>query len=347
MPESQIELDNIYNKLGNYMNYENELNLFTMNTTIKDEVKNSLFDIIQDSYKLDIDFLKMKNGELPTIKDLLNKSSKWACKCGNINNKIGKVICDSCSKYRPLETYTNIIFNPMLITKAEKKEYKIRRKHEWKVFQSLIKKKINNNNNKNNFLFAIDSTWFNRWKSYISNDLKDKIMPNNEKYISENINLGVLPPGQIDNNKICDNIKNDENYKLKKGLRIKKDYIVVNQILWEWFLFNYGGGPEIIVENSCLSSPVLFSTEENNYLKKDESFEDNLNTEMDNLYNINYEINKTKFINKSDNKNEKMRHKIILNNFKDINNIEDNEINNSDFEDENKINIKNNKSNEK
>ena len=349
LPESQIELDNIYNKLGNYMNYENELNLFTMNISIKDEVKNSLFDIIQDSYKLDIDFLKMKNGELPTIKDLLNKSTKWACKCGNINNKIGKIICDSCSKYRPLETYTNIIFNPMLITKTEKKEYKIRRKHEWKVFQSLIKKKINNNNKKNNFLFAIDISWFNKWKSYISNDLNSKIMLNNEKYISENTNLGVLPPGPIDNNKICDNIENDGKLRLKKGLRIKKDYIVVNQLLWEWFLFNYDGGPEIIVENSNTYSHFLFNVEENklNYLKKDESFEENLNNEIDNLYNIDYEINKTKNINKSDNKKEKVRNKIILKNFKDKIKIGDNESNISDSEEERKINNKNSKSNEK
>ena len=28
LPEPQIELDNIYNKLGNYINYENELKLF-------------------------------------------------------------------------------------------------------------------------------------------------------------------------------------------------------------------------------------------------------------------------------------------------------------------------------
>ena len=334
MPESQIELDNIYNKLGNYINYENELNLFTMNITIKDEVKNSLFDIIQDSYKLDIDFLKMKNGELPTIKDLLNKTTKWTCGCGNVNNKIGIIICDSCSKYRPLETYKNIIFNPMLITKTEKKEYKIRRKHEWKVFQSLVKKKINNNNKKNNFLFAIDSSWFNRWKSYISNDLKDKIMSNNEKYISDNINLGVLPPGPIDNNKICDNTVYNEKYNLKKGLRIKKDYIIVNQLLWEWFLLNYEGGPEVIMENSNASSPFIFSIEENkpNYLKKDESFEGNLNIKKDYLYNIDSEVNKIKYINKSDNKNEKVKHKSLLIDLKDMNKIEDNEINISDSE---------------
>ena len=153
--------------------------------------------------------------------------------------------------------------------------------------------------------------------------------------LSENINLGVLPPGRIDNNKISDNVKNDEKLKLKKGLKIQKDYIVVNQLLWEWFLFNYGGGPEISVENNSLSSPFLFSIEENktNYLKKEESFEDNINTKMDNIYNLDYE-NKKKYINKSDNKNVKLTHKIKFNDFKDMNNFEDNEMNISDSENE-------------
>ena len=250
MPESQIELDNIYNKLGNYINYENELNLFTMNISIKDEIKNSLFEIIQNSYKLDIDFLKMKNGEIPTIKDLLNTSKNWSCSCGNINNKEGKIICDCCSKYRPLETYTNILFNPMIVTKKEKKEYQMRRSHEWKVFQNLIKKNIHTKIN--NYCFAIDSSWFNRWKSFISNDLDEKILSNKYKNISENINLGVLPPGQINNKQICDEtseIDGTNRFKLKVGLKINKDYIVVNQLLWEWFLLNYDGGPEIIMES--------------------------------------------------------------------------------------------------
>ena len=39
-----------------------------------------------------------------------------------------KIICNNCSKYRPLETYTNIIFNPMFVTKAEKKENKLETK---------------------------------------------------------------------------------------------------------------------------------------------------------------------------------------------------------------------------
>ena len=256
-PESQLELDNLFNKLGNYINYENELNLFQMNISIKDEVKDSLFDLIQNAIQLDVDFLKMKNGDLPTIKELLNKTSTWCCTCGELNNDLGKIICNNCSKYRPLETYTNIIFNPMFITKNERKEFNMRRRHESKVYQSLMKR--NKESNKEIYFYALETSWFNKWKCFVSNDLSEKIMSNNEKHISDNKMIGVLPPGIINNIKLCDIYKPHGKYRLKSGLKIKKDYIVINQYLWEWFLLNYGGGPEISIDGYSSS---LFSIEE-------------------------------------------------------------------------------------
>ena len=251
-PENQLELDNLYNKLGNYINYENELNLFQMNVNIKDEVKDSLFDLIQNAIQLDVDFLKMKNGDLPTIKELLNKSSTWCCTCGELNNNLGKIICSNCSKYRPLETYTNIIFNPMFVTKNEKKELNMRKKHESKVYQGLMKR--NKENNKEIYYYAIEMSWFNKWKCFVSNDLSEKIMSNNDKHISDNKLIGVLPPGIINNIKLCDIYKPHGKYRLKSGLKINKDYLVINEYLWEWFLLNYGGGPEIPIDgyNSSL-----------------------------------------------------------------------------------------------
>jgi len=171
-PESQLELDNLYNKLGNYINYENELNLFQMNISIKDEVKDSLFDLIQNAIQLYVDFLKMKNGDLPTIKEFLKKTSTWCCTCGELNNNLGKIICNNCSKYRPLETYINIIFNPMFVTKIEKKEFNMRRKHESKVYQSLMKR--NKDNNKEIYFYEIEISRFNKWRCFVSNDLSEK-----------------------------------------------------------------------------------------------------------------------------------------------------------------------------
>ena len=59
-----------------------------------------------------------------------------------------------------------------------------------KVFKSLLQR--TNEKEKNYKLFAIDMKWFNRWKTFIINDLDGKIIPNNEKYISDNKLLGVL-----------------------------------------------------------------------------------------------------------------------------------------------------------
>ena len=155
-PESQITLDNVYNKLSNFINYENELNLFQINISVKDEDKDILFNTLQNICQLDVDFLKMKNGELPTIKELLNKSSTWPCDCGVLDNSNGKIICKGCSKYRSLETYSNLVFNPLLAEKIEIKEFNMRRKHEEKVFQSLAER--NMDNLKHAYFFAIDST---------------------------------------------------------------------------------------------------------------------------------------------------------------------------------------------
>ena len=247
--ENQNKLEKVYNKLGNYINYENELNLFQIDVNIHEDIKDSIFDLIQNAYEINVDYLKMENGELPCIKTLLNKNTNWSCKCGEKENEIGKIICKKCSKYRSLETYNNILFNPLSIRKEELTEFYMRRKHEEKVFQSLLKR--NSENEKEYKLYAIDMKWFNRWKTFVTNDLEEKLMPNNDKYISDNKLIGVLPPGEIDNNKICVKDKNNnDKYKLKSGLTIKKDYCVISQFLWEWLKLNYDGGPEIVLGTS-------------------------------------------------------------------------------------------------
>ena len=293
-PESQITLDNVYNKLSNFINYENELNLFQINISVKDEDKDILFNTLQNICQLDVDFLKMKNGELPTIKELLNKSSKWPCDCGVLDNSNGKIICKGCSKYRSLETYSNLVFNPLLAEKIEIKEFNMRRKHEEKVFQSLAER--NMDNLKHAYFFAIDSTWYNKWKSFIYNDDKtNKYIDNFNKYISDNKKIGILPPGYIDNSRICEINKEKKSnkerikYKLKQGLKKGKDYIIVNQYLWEWYLLNYNGGPEIQLE------------ENNNNIINDEN-----SNKMDLNKSINEENEKTRKYRKDMDNNEEI-----------------------------------------
>jgi len=323
-PEQQITLDNVYNKISNYINYENELNLFQINISIKEEDKDALFNTIQAMCQLDVDFLKMKNGELPTIKELLNKNSTWPCDCGVLDNSLGKIICKGCSKYRPLETYSNLVFNPLLAEKSEIKEFNMRRKHEEKVFQSL--KDRNMDNLKHAYFFAIDITWYNKWQSFIYNDDKSsKFLDNYKKYISDNKKIGVLPPGIIDNSSICEiNRDNKENkrgmYILKKGLKENIDYVVVNQYLWEWYLLNYGGGPEIhLKENDYLNlnKNNIFDNENQSIMILEDNPKVNENIGLNsNLLNKHEKENKEKEINKSnDEHNEKRRkYKIELDN---------------------------------
>ena len=260
-PETQITLDNVYNKLNNFINYENELNLFQINISVKEEDKDTLFNTMQNICQLDVDFLKMKNGELPTIKELLNKSSTWPCDCGVLDNSNGKIICKGCSKYRQLETYSNLVFNPLLAEKSEIKEFNMRRKHEEKVYQSLAER--NMDNLKHAYFFAIDSSWYNKWVSFIYNDDKSsKPLANFDKYISDNKKIGILPPCIIDNSRICEINKEKKSskdkmgrygrYKLKQGLKKNKDYVIVNQYLWEWYLLNYNGGPEIQLDDNLI-----------------------------------------------------------------------------------------------
>ena len=329
-PESQITLDNVYNKLSNFINYENELNLFQMNISIKEEEKDSLFNIIQNIYQLDVDFLKMKNGELPTIKELLNKSSKWPCDCGILDNDVGKIICKGCSKYRPLETYTNLVFNPLLSEKSEIREFNMRRKHEEKVYQSLNSR--NMDNLKHAYFFAIDISWFNKWRSFVYNDDKScKYLENFKKYISDNKKIGILPPCNIDNSKICfpnkDKKKKSYIYKLKPGLILDKDYCVVNQYLWEWFLLNYSGGPEIRFseeESTNLNNHNSLSSNKSNSIilfgEDDFNENNNINNKDINIDNINgnnkFEENKENDFENFDDK--KIKYKMSIENKEEV-----------------------------
>jgi hypothetical protein len=262
----------------------------------------------------------MKNGDLPKIKDLLKKSTAWPCSCGQEDNDINKILCSNCSRYRSLETYNNILFNPLIANEQEIKYLEIRRSHEKKVFLSLIKRNTEKTKNEKNYkdisFYVIDNTWFNKWKAFVSNDMTDKILPNDMKYISDNKKIGVLPPDIIDNSKICtiNNVKNNDNskgeickYKLKKGLKLKKDYIIINQYLWEWLLVNYNGGPEIKI-NDKIINPLAPINEKNemtlNYKfvdRKDSNKRNSINKKnmMLNHINKNKNKNKNNNINKS------------------------------------------------
>lgn len=56
------KVNKIVNKLNYFLNYELELNLLTMKIGLKEEAKDKLLNIIQDSYYVDVEFASIKGG---------------------------------------------------------------------------------------------------------------------------------------------------------------------------------------------------------------------------------------------------------------------------------------------
>ena len=135
-------------------------------------------------------------------------------------------------------------------------------------------------------------------------------------YISDNKKIGVLPHDIIDNSKIStiSKIKKNSNnymnadeckYKLKKGLKQEKDYIIINQHLWEWFSLNYNGGPELkLLSEKTYIPSSLAPIKEHNEINHNEKMHDenkNNNTQINKnnkKLNNNYKSNKDENISK-------------------------------------------------
>lgn len=76
-------LDKIQYRMNNYINYDLELNLLSMNIHMKPDLKEKLFLAIQDSFTVDVDFMKI-NEDIPSIKHILQKDKYWGCICGEM-----------------------------------------------------------------------------------------------------------------------------------------------------------------------------------------------------------------------------------------------------------------------
>lgn len=101
-------------------------------------------------------------------------------------------------------------------------------------------------NDKAEKYYALDIDWYVLWKNYIDGNISEKYTKNVYKRISPNKNIGVLPPGEISNkNLFADHDIDTNTYKLKEDLLINRDYMIVSEFVWNFFLLNYGGGPEI------------------------------------------------------------------------------------------------------
>ena len=79
----------------------------------------------------------------------------------------------------------------------------IRRKEECKEFHEKYNSKTSSNKQ-----YLLDIEWFLQWKCFVTNDLTDKHLSNQEKLVSANSQIGVLFPGPIVNHKLLDSSKN-------------------------------------------------------------------------------------------------------------------------------------------
>jgi hypothetical protein len=241
---SSIEkIKDIQINLQNFINYDLELDLLSMNIGINSEEKDNLFKSIQKSYNLQIEFLSIEN-QHPSINKILSKGNYWQCICGFLYNNLNEIKCSSCGLFRRLETIPFILTNPEKISKDNIQLYNKRKKEEAIELQN----KFNKNSESGNY-FVVDYNWFLLWKSYITNDIKEEFLPNKYKKISQNKLIGILPPQPIDNLVLLEK-DNKKNIVVKKGLKKNKDYIIVNDVIWNFFSLNFNGGPEIILKNN-------------------------------------------------------------------------------------------------
>ena len=97
------KLNEVFQKVCYFLNYDLELNLFQMNIGLKDDEKTKLFEIIQKSYQVDVDYVTV-NDEPATIKHILQKDKLWFCICGESNNPISSHKCAACGCFRKIES---------------------------------------------------------------------------------------------------------------------------------------------------------------------------------------------------------------------------------------------------
>ncbi len=69
----------------------------------------------------------------------------------------------------------------------------------------------------NSNYYALDLEWFLKWKSFVLNDLNEKILPKKKILIVKDV--GVIEPGQISNRNLFEKNSKFSLKNLKKGLK--------------------------------------------------------------------------------------------------------------------------------
>ena len=187
------------------------LNSFVLDISVEKEIFKVFKDFVLGSMNVKIvEQVKMEN---------------WSCICGS-KVQYGKIQCE-CERFRPIESYPNIIKEKGKPTPSEIHEIQERRDKEMAWINKL------DVDTEPQQWYLIDAEWVNAWKSFVLNNTSRQRMSHSD--------IGVLPPGPINNWMLL-----KENGELKPKLKPAVHYRAINRDVWETYVFIYSGGPEII-----------------------------------------------------------------------------------------------------
>ena len=102
-----------------------------------------------------------------------------------------------------------------------------------------------------------DETMYNKRRKEEAEEFQ-ALINNKVKIFTSNKNIGVLPPPPI-NNSILLNRNDNGEYELKRSLHKNKDFIIVNDVTWDFFFLNYNGGPAIAVSSNTTTTNIYTS----------------------------------------------------------------------------------------
>ena len=285
------------NRMINLINYDLEFDLLSMKIGFNEKEKENLLSSIQKSFYTQVEFFEIQN-KLPSIRQILKVDESWPCICDEVNNSLKEVKYSSCGLFRKYENLghntinyyddidTSLNLNNSIISNIERELDVIKqiKEEESNEFKYLIQ--INNRKNKS--FYAIDLDWFNSWKNFVQKNKE-------------------IPPGPITNNNLINLNKSNGKYEVKNKMIKNKDFIIVEDDVWDFFFLNFNGGPciELIddkhvkIEDAVVKISGSFYT---SYTQIKEEFIDE-DEKDDNLENE-YENDDNKYLKKNSNHNK-------------------------------------------
>jgi DUSP domain len=203
-----------------------------------------------------------------TVQKLLAQDDHWLCpRCDH--RQIGKnVVCVQCLVFKPMTFYKSLIHDAQNAPASELQSLMRRR-----TIESQLLIHADKESTQNKVWYLVSNKWLYEWKCFIQNRISLNQLFDNKSWTkrvrkSENLDIGVLPPGPITNQQdLFTQIALEDGtcrLQLKQGLRVNIHYRAVNANVWLVLQRNYGGGPAIAREaldiySKDVSSKVIIS----------------------------------------------------------------------------------------